>query len=282
MYTKLFASLVNSSLWSEDAATCKVWVTLLAMRDRGGCVFGSISGLARLTSLPVDVVDAAIAKFLSPDKYSSDLTRAPERDGRRLEVIGGGWRLLNSEYYDHLRDAEDRREQMRAASKKYREKRLQASSTVIKRHQPTSDVKSNHTLEVEVESEVDSESEKKEKRREDSSEPRGRGSEPAPIPDDLRSLTLYAQDRKLCTRWPELLAAWTVAYPGVDIVAEVSKAHSWEVANPTKRKVNRGRFLANWLSRAQDAPRTEDPKSSDRAGTGKWWEGWVPEEERTK
>ena len=75
------------------------------------------------------------------------------------------------------------------------------------------------------------------------------------IPSELKGLALYEKDEKLCSQWGGLLPAWKLAYPGVDVVAEVRKAHAWEVSNPQNQKKNRGRFLANWLQRAQDAPR---------------------------
>jgi hypothetical protein len=53
------------------------------------------------------------------------------------------------------------------------------------------------------------------------------------------------------------VASWQVAYPGVDVLAEVEKARVWLEANPTRRKTHGGmaRFLVSWLSRAQDNPR---------------------------
>lgn len=49
---------------------------------------------------------------------------------------------------------------------------------------------------------------------------------------------------------------WTLAYPGVDVLAELRKIVAWCRANPTKRKTRRGaaRFLNLWLSKAQDRP----------------------------
>lgn len=73
------------------------------------------------------------------------------------------------------------------------------------------------------------------------------------VPEDLKELGLYAEDAKLCERWALLLPAWRVSYPGVNIMSEVRKAHAWEVSNPTRKKVNRARFLNNWLARAQDS-----------------------------
>jgi len=71
-------------------------------------------------------------------------------------------------------------------------------------------------------------------------------------PAALLNMDLYKVDKKLCRDWDMLYKSWEVAYPGVDILAEVAKAHAWEVANPTKRKLNKPKFLANWLARQQD------------------------------
>lgn len=87
-------------------------------------------------------------------------------------------------------------------------------------------------------------------------------SEPS-VPPELESLELYQQDTRLCERFPKLYPAWLGAYPGVDIVAEIRKAHAWEVSNPKKRKKDRPRFLSNWLSRAQDKAR---PSSAGQKG----------------
>ncbi len=52
------------------------------------------------------------------------------------------------------------------------------------------------------------------------------------------------------------MAVWERAYPAVNIETEIAKAAAWLVANPANSKSNYPRFLANWLSRAQDrAPR---------------------------
>jgi hypothetical protein len=45
-YTKLFSSIVSSTLWREPAATKVVWITMLALADRHGEVEASIPGLA--------------------------------------------------------------------------------------------------------------------------------------------------------------------------------------------------------------------------------------------
>jgi len=117
-YTKLFGSIVTSTIWLEDPPTCKVWVTLMALADMNGEVQASIPGLANLCTLPVEIVEKALNKFLATDKYS----RTPDFEGRRIEEIEGGWRLLNhAKYREKMSDAE-RKERDRLRKQEYRER----------------------------------------------------------------------------------------------------------------------------------------------------------------
>lgn len=69
-------------------------------------------------------------------------------------------------------------------------------------------------------------------------------------------------DSSICITWDlrsgfggittEKKSQWVLAFPGVNIEAQVARAHSWLCANPTKRKKNNERFLTNWLGRAQE------------------------------
>jgi hypothetical protein len=72
------------------------------------------------------------------------------------------------------------------------------------------------------------------------------------VPDELKALSLFAANRKLCDRWHILLPDWKLAYPGVNVMAELHRAHSWEQCNPTRQKVDKVRFLNSWLARSQD------------------------------
>lgn len=73
------------------------------------------------------------------------------------------------------------------------------------------------------------------------------------VPEELKGLNLYENNEKLLKLWPELIMAWKSAFPGINIIAEVKAAHAWEVANPKRRKVDKARFLQNWMARAQDS-----------------------------
>ncbi len=92
-YTILKSSIIYSTIWDEDAETCKVWVTMLAMRNKDGEIFSSMPGLAHASRIGLEKTVASVQKFLSPDKLST----TQEFEGRRIEEISGGWRLLNHE-----------------------------------------------------------------------------------------------------------------------------------------------------------------------------------------
>jgi len=108
-YTKLFSSITESTVWGESYSTRIVWVTMLAMADASGNVYGAVPGLARRANVTLQEVEAALFAFLSPDPYS----RTKDEDGRRVEEIDGGWCLINHAKYSAIRGAAERREYKR-------------------------------------------------------------------------------------------------------------------------------------------------------------------------
>lgn len=115
-YTKLFKSIITSTIWQEDDYTRLLWITMLAMSDANGTVEGSIPGLAKMAGITIDDCKNSIKKLSSPDKYS----RTQEFEGRRIKEIGGGWLILNRVKY---RDKKvPRADYMRDYMKTYREK----------------------------------------------------------------------------------------------------------------------------------------------------------------
>lgn len=115
-YTKLFGSIVTSTIWRESAPTKVVWITMLALSDKDGIVSGSVPGLAHIAGVSVKQCEQAIDKFLAPDQHS----RSHEHEGRRIEVIEGGWQLLNHGKYRIQLSQDDRREQDRLRKQKLR------------------------------------------------------------------------------------------------------------------------------------------------------------------
>jgi hypothetical protein len=115
-YTKLACSILDSSVWDNDDATVRIWVTILAMKDKDGVIHTSLSGLARRARKTIDETRAAIAKFEEPDPDS----RNPENEGRRIRRITGGWQVLNHEWYRNALQPEDQREYERQRKAKQR------------------------------------------------------------------------------------------------------------------------------------------------------------------
>lgn len=125
-FTKLFSSIIKSSVWCEPHPTVRVWITMMADCDPNGSVYAAIPGLANLARVTVAECEAAISTFLSPDPYS----RTPDNEGRRIEVIEGGWRLLNYQIYRDKRDDGARRAQNREAQQRHRT-RQQVSAEML-------------------------------------------------------------------------------------------------------------------------------------------------------
>lgn len=117
-YTKLFASILASTIWREDNDTRIVWITMLAMSDKDGIVEASVPGLADLARVSVDGARRAILKLSSPDPDS----RSEEAEGRRIESIEGGWRLINHAKYRRKMSEEERREYKRQKAEQYRKR----------------------------------------------------------------------------------------------------------------------------------------------------------------
>jgi len=100
-FVKLYGSILDSSIWSEDPWTRLLWVTMLAMADADGQVMASVPGLARRANIPLDKTLEALEVLTSPDAFD----RSGVDEGRRLRVIPGGWLLVNYERYRELRTA---------------------------------------------------------------------------------------------------------------------------------------------------------------------------------
>lgn len=90
-FTKLFSSIITSSLWVEPDPILRVWIAMLATCNAQGEVEGSIPGFASLCRIGVEEMTIAEEKLLSPDPHS----RSHEQEGRRIERIEGGWRIIN-------------------------------------------------------------------------------------------------------------------------------------------------------------------------------------------
>lgn len=118
-FTKLCSSITESTVWLEPAATRLVWITMLAMADKHGLVFGSVPGLAYKARVDLEDCRKALETLMSPDEDS----RTKEHEGRRIAEVDGGWELLNHAKYREIQNVEAIKE-----SKKNYMRRVRASN----------------------------------------------------------------------------------------------------------------------------------------------------------
>lgn len=126
MYTKLFGSIVHSTIWREADSVRLVWITMLALSDKKGCVWASIPGLADAARVSVEECRQAIDKLSSPDPDS----RTQVEEGRRIIAIDGGWWLINHAKFQKIKNMDERREQVRLAVQKHRSKKEDVISVI--------------------------------------------------------------------------------------------------------------------------------------------------------
>jgi hypothetical protein len=143
-FTKLFNSILDSTIWQESKETKLVWITMLAMCDKSGEIHAAIPGLAARAGVTIDECEKALECLKSEDKYS----RTKVENGRRISEIDGGWALINHGKYRALLSVEERREYL---AQKQREHRAKT------RKQPSTDVGDKSTKSTHTEAEADTE-----------------------------------------------------------------------------------------------------------------------------
>lgn len=115
-FTKLLASITDSSVWAYDNETRIVWITLLAMADDDGVIHASVSGIARRAIIPLEKTAAALETFMGPDPDSRHVDDEAGTGARLVKVDGGyllsGYsriRSSNQDELEHKREVERQR-----------------------------------------------------------------------------------------------------------------------------------------------------------------------------
>jgi hypothetical protein len=137
-YTKMFHSILTSTIWLEADRTRLVWITMLALADRNGEVQASVPGLARQAGVPLEDCQQAIGCLLAPDAHS----RTKTADGRRIEPIDGGWVLINHAKYRDMGSRDECRSAAAIRQKRFRERH----AGVTKRYEALQVTASNGSL----------------------------------------------------------------------------------------------------------------------------------------
>lgn len=115
----MFSDIVRSTVWREPDHVRIVWITMLAVSDKGGLVESSLPGLADMARVPIKECQEALKVLSEPDEWS----RSKEFEGRRIREVEGGWLILNYEKYRNRLSLEDRRDYQRVKQAEYRAKK---------------------------------------------------------------------------------------------------------------------------------------------------------------
>jgi hypothetical protein len=115
-YFKVSRRIISSSLWAEHSDVIRVWLALNELAQdpagpRDGTVIISRPILAGRTLLTPDRLGECLAVLEAPDPAS----RTADFEGRRIEALPNGFRLLNWDlYHDEAREAEIREARAKA------------------------------------------------------------------------------------------------------------------------------------------------------------------------
>lgn len=123
-WTPLHQRIVASSVWATPYHVRIAWITLLAVAGRDGTAHLTIGGLARMANIRLEEAADALKVLSEPD--ADTLTQ--ENEGRRIERVASGWRLLNWESYRVLAKKAVLLEQNREAQAKWRDKKKAGAS----------------------------------------------------------------------------------------------------------------------------------------------------------
>jgi hypothetical protein len=127
MYNKIFAKILDSSVWLEPTPTRIVWITLLAAMDENGfCSFAAVGNIAGRARVTLDEAKSALQILEAPDVESSD----PTNDGRRIERVPGGWIVLNATKYREIVTRVNAQEKTNERVKRFRDNKKLCNALV--------------------------------------------------------------------------------------------------------------------------------------------------------
>ena len=221
-YTKLFSSIVASTIWREPDHVRLVWITMLAISDGCGQVHASVPGLADLARVSIEHCEDALSRLSAPDEYS----RTKDHEGRRIEEIDGGWLILNYVKHRLSRTQDHRREYMREYMQQRRKQSVNNRKQCVNTCKPLLEqAEAEAEAEVHVSKSVDV---------------RGCGGK-------ARREPRQRQQKQTDEEWINELKS-NPAYEGVDVPREHARMVAWCSVNG--KQPSRRRFV-NWLNRAE-------------------------------
>lgn len=118
-WTPLWSPIVDSSIWDEPDFVCKVWITMLALKDSDDVCRCNAYQLARRARKTESEVLEALKILSSPDARRIE---PQENDGRRIMAVEDGWFILNGAKYREMVQDEMKKARWRRAQAQKRKK----------------------------------------------------------------------------------------------------------------------------------------------------------------
>ena len=115
-WIKLHSGLTESSVWEEPYHVRIVWTAMMAKCTLSGVVSASESAIHRMANVTIEEAEDALQVLSSPDPKS----KSQEFDGRRIERVNGGFRLLNYFNYRESKTPDEKAKYMREYMRKRR------------------------------------------------------------------------------------------------------------------------------------------------------------------
>jgi len=132
MTVPLDDGLAFSSLLREDDAVFKTFMVLLSRVEADSVSRVSSDFLARVTGKSPEEIGACLKVLAEPDPSS----RTTTDDGRRIERVDGGFKILNAEKYREKAREEQERIQARERQRKHREREAFQANPIVAGRRP--------------------------------------------------------------------------------------------------------------------------------------------------
>lgn len=243
MYGKIFDSMYEGTLYGHWEAIVTLQ-QMLVLCNQDGVIDMTPQAIAARTSIPFDIIDKGIKTLAEPDPYS----RTPDEDGRRIVLLDEhrpwGWRLVNYQKYQQIKNRQEKLEadRIRIADKRKANKTNDVAGS-RKPSQTVADV-----APVTVTASVSASVPKKSK----PFAPSPSDSKPADSGEVVERIPL--NDSSEFEVRESFVAELDRLYPAVEPKQTLREMRGWCLGNPTRRKTVRGvrAFITSWFAREQD------------------------------
>ncbi len=126
-WAPLWSGIVESSIWDEEDYVVKVFLTMMAIKDSDHVVRKSAYQLSKLSRKSEAEVLEALKVLAAPDSKRLE----PQRfEGRRIEGVEDGWKILNGEKYREMISKEMERARNRRSQEAFRRREKEKSGNV--------------------------------------------------------------------------------------------------------------------------------------------------------